>query len=78
MTMRKKPKSEDDFLSQASTVKETNKPDKNKTKKTELRFPETLFSALDQHLEALDIKPSRNQWILMAIKEKLDREKNVN
>jgi predicted HicB family RNase H-like nuclease len=76
MVMRKKPTSEADFLLQASTVKEQREPDKNKTKKTELRFPETLFSALDQHLEGLDIKPSRNQWILMAIKEKLDREKS--
>jgi hypothetical protein len=41
---------------------------------TELRFPEGLYVALNKHIEGLDIKPSRNQWILLAIKEKLERE----
>jgi len=74
MALRKKPKTEDDFLLEASTVKEQKEPEKNKARKTELRFPEPLYLALDRHMETLDIKPSRNQWILMAIKEKLDRD----
>jgi hypothetical protein len=75
MAMRKKPSSADDFVMQASTVIEQKQTERSKSRKTELRFPENLYLSLDQHLEGLDIKPSRNQWILLAIKEKLDREK---
>jgi len=78
MTVRKKPTSENDFLQQASTVVEQKvsvaEPEKAKVRKTELRVPEGLFLALENHLQPLDVKPSRNQWILMAIKEKLDRD----
>jgi len=78
MTVRKKPKSEEEFIQQASTVVEQKssapEPEKAKVRKTELRVPENIYLALENHLQPLDIKPSRNQWILMAIKEKIARD----
>ena len=43
-------------------------------KKVQLRLPQSLMDSIDQVLAQRRPKPSRHQWILEAIYEKLERE----
>jgi hypothetical protein len=78
MGMRRKPVSADAFVMQASTVIEQEPEEEIKIVKTELRLPERLCLTLNKHIKGLETLPSRNQYILFAIKEQMKRDKTKN
>ena len=78
-----KPKTVDDFIEEGGSapvaiVLEAVKP--ARTEKTEqpvkLRVPAELLAQIDAAVETRRPSPSRHQWILEAIYEKLEQGKN--
>ncbi len=86
MVVRRKPANVEEFIqkggappAQAVAVQSTPEPEpKGETKEVEkglkLRLPESLLRRVDDAVAQRRPAPSRHQWILEAIYEKLDRE----
>lgn len=78
MAIVRKPKSTsvDNFILQGGSAPEiTSKPtDEEEVKGLKLRIPADLLKRVDEAVASRRPAPSRHQWILEAIYEKLDRE----
>lgn len=80
MAIVRKPKSKstnvDDFILQGGSAPElTPKPtDEEEVKGLKLRIPVDLLKRIDEAVATRRPAPSRHQWILEALYEKLDRE----
>lgn len=84
MVIRRKPKSVDDFIQEGGSVPPVaepapsqttvEEPNEEEVKGLKLRLPTSLLRRVDDAVAARRPAPSRHQWILEAIYEKLDRE----
>lgn len=78
MAIARKPKSTsvDDFILQGGTAPEVaSKPtDEEEVKGLKLRLPVDLLKRVDEAVASRRPAPSRHQWILEAIYEKIDKE----
>lgn len=78
MPVARKPKSVDDFI-QAGGIDPPKKPQATVTKTgtiqpLKLRLPQALLQQIDSAVEKRKPAPSRHQWILEALYEKIARE----
>lgn len=79
MVVKRKPKSVDEFIQEGGTAPqvEAPKPVEEPSKEEQsvkLRVPVDLLSQVDAAVKRRRPAPSRHQWILEAIYEKLERE----
>ncbi|MCY7273955.1 MAG: hypothetical protein LH702_09430 [Phormidesmis sp. CAN_BIN44] len=80
MVVRRKPASVDEFIQEGGSVPQVatpppvEEPTEEEVKGLKLRLPVDLLSRVDQVVKSRRPAPSRHQWILEAIYEKLDRE----
>lgn len=84
MVVARKPKSVDEFINDGGSVPQTIAPvvvskvessvEKEEEKGLKLRLPLPLLQQVDAVVASRRPVPSRHQWILEAIYEKLDRE----
>jgi hypothetical protein len=85
MVVRRKPKSIDEFIQEGGTPAQVSAPQPAEPESTEaevkglkLRLPVDLLERVDTAVKIRRPAPSRHQWILEAIYEKLDRELEGN
>ncbi len=81
MVVRRKPKSIDEFIQEGGSPAQITALKTAETESTEvevkglkLRLPADLLNRVDIAVRIRRPAPSRHQWILEAIYEKLDRE----
>jgi hypothetical protein len=80
MVVRRKPASVDEFIQEGGSVPQVvtpqpvEEPTDEEVKGIKLRLPIDLLSRVDRVVKSRRPAPSRHQWILEAIYEKLDRE----
>jgi hypothetical protein len=80
MVVRRKPASVDEFIQEGGSVPQVAAPQPieaatdEEVKGLKLRLPADLLNRVDQVVKSRRPSPSRHQWILEAIYEKLDRE----
>ncbi len=78
MAIARKPKtsSVDDFILQGGSAPEvaSKPPSEEEVKGLKLRIPVDLLKRVDEAVSSRRPAPSRHQWILEAVYEKLDRE----
>ena len=64
---------------ETSKKKPTRKPKTTKSQQakiaTSLMIPKSLDDKLSKHIKSMEVQPTRVYWILQAIQEKLDRDK---
>lgn len=79
MVIARKPRanSVDDFISQAGAIPEIESPSslfsEDEIKGLKMRIPSELLKKVDEAVASRRPTPSRHQWILEAIYEKLDK-----
>jgi len=91
MAVARKPKSVEEFIQNGGSVPQAatpidpivpkqveESPDKEAEKGLKLRLPISLLQRVDDAVGSRRPAPSRHQWILEAIYEKLDREQDGN
>jgi hypothetical protein len=80
MVIRRKPASVDEFIQeggsapQVATPKPAEESTEEEVKGLKLRLSVDLLKRVDEVVKSRRPAPSRHQWILEAIYEKLDRE----
>jgi predicted HicB family RNase H-like nuclease len=90
MAVARKPKSVEEFIETGGSVPQSVTPvapkqeekgpekEKEEEKGLKLRLPASLLQRVDEAVASRRPAPSRHQWILEAIYEKLDREQGEN
>ncbi|MDB9315607.1 hypothetical protein PN462_21015 [Spirulina sp. CS-785/01] len=77
---QKRPKQKDvnDFIKKGSTepTETENRSTENSTTNVSLRIPTDLLQSIDALVAARRPSPSRHQWLLEALWEKVEREKD--
>ena len=74
MVVRRKPTSVDDFILDAGSDAQ-NQEAEEQIKSLKLRIPADLLEQIDNSVKSRRPSPSRHQWILEALYQKLDLEK---
>ncbi|NJK51540.1 MAG: hypothetical protein HC936_00095 [Leptolyngbyaceae cyanobacterium SU_3_3] len=80
MVIRRKPANVDEFIQEGGSVPQVAAPKpveeltEEEVKGLKLRLPVDLLKRVDEVVKSRRPAPSRHQWILEAIYEKLDRE----
>jgi uncharacterized protein YfaA (DUF2138 family) len=81
MVVRRKPASVDEFIQDGGSVPQVVAPQpmadlshEEAVKGLKLRLPVDLLNRVDEAVKLRHPAPSRHQWILEAIYEKLDRQ----
>lgn len=74
MVVRRKPISVDDFILDAGSDAQ-NQEAGEQIKSLKLRIPADLLEQIDNSVKSRRPSPSRHQWILEALYQKLDLEK---
>lgn len=80
MVVRRKPANVDEFIQEGGSVPQVAAPQPveeatdEEVKGLKLRLPVYLLKRVDEMVKSRRPAPSRHQWILEAIYEKLDRE----
>jgi len=80
MVVRRKPANVDEFIQEGGSVPQVASPQllkesgEKEVKGLKMRLPVELLKRVDEVVKSRRPAPSRHQWILEAIYEKLDRE----
>lgn len=79
MVVRRKPKTIEEFIGEGGSAPQAESKPVEETSEKEiqslkLRIPVDLLEQVDQSVKSRRPAPSRHQWILEAIYEKLERE----
>ena len=80
MVVRRKPANVDEFIQEGGSVPQVASPQplkesgEEEVKGLKMRLPVELLKRVDEVVKSRRPAPSRHQWILEAIYEKLDRE----
>ena len=80
MVVRRKPANVDEFIQEGGSVPQVASPQpieesgEEEVKGLKMRLPVDLLKRVDEAVKSRRPAPSRHQWILEAIYEKLDRE----
>lgn len=83
MVVRRKPKTIDEFIGEGGSApqvesKSTGETSEKEVQSLKLRIPVELLEDVDRAVRSRRPAPSRHQWILEAIYEKLERESANN
>ena len=80
MVVRRKPANVDEFIQEGGSVPQVASPQplegsgEEEVKGLKMRLPIELLKRVDEAVKSRRPAPSRHQWILEAIYEKLERE----
>ena len=66
----------DAVIEEGGSVPEEKKTSGNEKKKATIRFPKKLLDRIDQAIDEQMLDQSRNQWMMKAAIEKLERDQS--